>query len=179
MTRALRGLLQPHGWTFREPMEADALAQILAPRGVPTSLVDLLVEAQGAVSRDETTWFLNLADYAGASTSAFEWDAWERLSMSAADGDEAWSDAIRAFWAKHVPFLLSVRGNYSYLAVSLAGETAGSVVQGSEPEFEDVTVVASSIEAFRSQLEDVLAGRARSGLLALLLLESREAGGEA
>jgi hypothetical protein len=167
----VRDELQRGGWVLREESSTAEIHRLLRARfqEVPTGLVELLVESAGAVSPDQTTWFLGVADYAGTGQTAFGWDAWERLSLEAAEGDEEWSGSIRRFWAAHLPFLLCVRDRYSYLACSLAGPTAGAVVQGGEPEFEEVTVVAASIEAFRSQVERTLAGRLVDGPVARVL----------
>jgi len=159
-------------WSFRGHSEPAALRDVLSARfaAVPEPLVLLLAGAQGAVSPDETTWFLNAADYAGSGQPAFEWNAWERLSLETAGSDEEWSDSIRAFWAVHVPFLMSVRGRYSYVALALAGDNAGAVVHGCEPEFEDVTVVARSIDAFAAEVKAVFAGTAAVTDVSRLLL---------
>lgn len=63
-----------------------------------------------------------------------------------------WQRDIKAFWAEHLPLLMSVGGHYEYVAYCKSGENRGQYVQGTEPEFEQVTVVASSLNEFKSWL---------------------------
>lgn len=101
---------------------------------------------------DETTWFLSAGDYAGTTDSAFAWNEFERLSLDAAlDAEDR--ARIASFWARHLPILLSVAGDYAFLAIDRA---TGAVVHGVEPEFEATTPVASSLEAL---FEAIMEGR--------------------
>ena len=60
---------------------------------------------------------------------------------------------IRTFWDRHLPVLMSVAGDYEFLAID---QDTGAVVHGIEPEFEAVTVVADNWAGF---CEAVIAGR--------------------
>ena len=115
-------------WSPRGSSEPAALRDVLSTRfaTVPEPLVQFLANTQGAVSPDGTTWFLNAADYAGASQSAFAWNAWKLLSLEAAE-------------------------------------------HGTEPEFEEVTVVARSIEALSTDVEAAFARTAAVTDVARLL----------
>jgi len=166
--------LRARGWGLRPSEDPRALREVLSARysAVPEALLAFLVAVSGAVSPDTSTWFLNAADYEGSSDSAFEWNAWEQLSLEAAEGDEQLRSQIEAFWAAHVPFLLSVRDGYSYIALALAGPNASSVVAGREPEFEEVTVLAPSIEAFSAQMRSMLVGDPVDEVVARVLFGS-------
>ena len=73
------------------------------------------------------------------------------LSLESAEGDQAWTDEITAFWDRHLPIVLSLENGYSYYAISMED---GSVVYGSEPEFEACKPVASSFEAFLQKVKN-------------------------
>lgn len=122
-----------------ESLVADA-ASIAA---VPPSYIEFLSGFQSLSSEDEATWFLTLEDYAGATAGAFSWDEFERMSLDAAmDGRDA--ESVRVFWREYLPVVLSVGGDYEFIAVS---RLSGLVVHGVEPEFESVTRLAENVDA--------------------------------
>ena len=102
-------------------------------------------------SGDETTWFLCAEDYDTRLDHAWRWNEWEELSLQSAEGDDAWRAEIRAFWDDHLPIVLSVRDGYAYYAISM---TDGSVVYGSEPEFEECGQAAGSFPEFLAKIMD-------------------------
>ena len=116
---------------------------------IPADYLRFLAEVFESVAPDEQTWFLCEPDYNGSSNAEFRWDEFERLSLEAAVGDEAWTAEITAWWDRHLPIVLSVDGGYSFYAVELA---TGAIVHGAEPEFEEVDVVAPHLDAFYDYL---------------------------
>lgn len=129
-------------WTFRLPPEVAARHP-----HVPAALTEFLSGLSACVNRTQTEWFLCEADFHGTSGGAFRWDEWERMSLEAA-GNAAETAEVRAFWDAHLPFLLSVRDGYAYLAVRTAPDGFGRVVAGREPEFEEASLVAGIFEQF-------------------------------
>ena len=55
---------------------------------------------------------------------------------------------MREFWSNHLPFMMSVKGGYSYVAIVLNAENKGQIVAGAEPEYEDTVVLADSLDGF-------------------------------
>ncbi|MCR4160419.1 hypothetical protein NUK34_16315 [Kerstersia gyiorum] len=102
-------------------------------------------------NQDDTCWFLCAADYAGTSDSAFGPDVLRDISLESAIS-EADRQAAESFWKHHIPIFMSVNGDYQFLALA---RIAGRVVHGAEPEFEEVTEVAESLDGL---LEQVLMG---------------------
>jgi hypothetical protein len=96
-------------------------------------------------SADEKAWFVTEAEFAGRAASAFAWDEFERLSRTAARGDEAILASVKAFWNVHFPLMLSVKSGYAYFALERASM---KVVVGEEPEFEEASVIAESFDDF-------------------------------
>lgn len=92
-------------------------------------------------SPDENCWFLSIDDYSALAQDAFAWNEFEILSLDASSSDDERA-MITTFWSRHVPILLSVRDGYSYLAV----RDDGVIIHGEEPEFEQTTLVAASLD---------------------------------
>jgi len=147
--------LRARGWTVKEGAESSfQLPAAIAARypNLPTTLLKFLSGLAECIDGTETIWFLCQSDYEGTSESAFRWDAWEQLSLEAAEGDPAWIAEIRRFWDHHFPFLLSVKDGYAYYAVCTAEDRFGQIVEGREPEFEGTSPVADSFKDFLAKL---------------------------
>lgn len=144
--------LQACGWAVEPPSPGasfpDAIAACYGP------LPDPLAAFMGSFSRctdpSECAWLVSSGDF--LRDEAFRFDAFERMSLEAAAGDVDAERAIVAFWTAHLPLLLSVRGAYQFFAIRLAGPDRGCVVHGCEPEFEEVSIVARSLDAFLDAL---------------------------
>ncbi|MQP35807.1 hypothetical protein GEO20_28075 [Rhodococcus erythropolis] len=133
------------GWVRGEPTRS-ASAPVPQPLvGVCDQLIVWASSFSVLASSDDQVWFLSAENYAGGvgvSDEAFPWNAFRHESLAVASGP-AERAAINAFWSTHLPILLSVRNGYEYLALAPDGQ----VVRGGEPEFEEVTVVATDFEA--------------------------------
>lgn len=130
------------GWIFEEsaPTEAPLPGAL---EWASEELAYWLYSFFSLSSPDDAVWFLSRADYDRQSEEAFSWDFIENLSLEAAVGNDE-TNEVNRFWSFHRPILLSVRDRYSYLAV----RDDGAIVHGEEPDFEETTVVSSSIESF-------------------------------
>lgn len=152
---AILSQLQSCGWTVAvEPCHVFQLPDSIAVRypRLPPSLVEFLSGLRQCVDPSETRWFLCQSDYDGTGDSAFRWDEWEQLSLEAAGDDAEAIAAVQSFWDEHFPIVLSIGSGYAFYAVSMAAETFGQIVEGYEPEFEEVSVVAGSFESFITAL---------------------------
>ena len=118
---------------------------------LPELWLQFIGEVRELFTPDETVWFLCAEDYDTRLDHAWRWNEWEQLSLESAEGDQAWTDEITAFWDRHLPIVLSLENGYSYYAISMED---GSVVYGSEPEFEACKPVASSFEAFLQKVKN-------------------------
>ena len=95
------------------------------------------------IAPGEQVWFLGSEDFLDDSGDG--WDFLEtQVSLPSSDGDADWAARVRAFWSAHLPFALSVRGDYAYLAV----DRAGRVWEGCAPELEAPSLVAEGMDAF-------------------------------
>ena len=150
--------LREIGWTVKEKNgHAFRLPAVIMSRypKLPLSLVDFLSGLVICADNSKTSWFLCQSDYDGTSNSAFRWDEWEQLSLKAAYGDVKWIKETRVFWDCHFPFLFSVHSGYAFRAICITGDQFGQVVEGHEPEFEEVWFVADSFEAFLPKFIDL------------------------
>lgn len=118
---------------------------------LPDLWLQFIATVSELFSGDETTWFLCAEDYDTRLDHAWRWNEWEMLSLESAEGDQAWTDEITAFWDRHLPIVMSLENGYSYYAISMED---GTVVYGSEPEFEACEPVASSFEEFLQKVKN-------------------------
>lgn len=96
-----------------------------------------------AESVDGSAWFLCMDDYERTNnTDGFEWNEFEKMSLESAESDDE-KEEIKKWWECHLPVAMSVKGDYTFLAIDL---DTGNIVQGYEPEFEDTEVVAENFE---------------------------------
>ncbi|AMD51606.1 SMI1/KNR4 family protein [Listeria monocytogenes] len=93
----------------------------------------------------DTCWFLSEEDFLENEDDAFSWNSFEQMSLEAAEGDKNLENKVRLFWNAHLPIMMSVGGCYEYYAITL---NDGSAVHGSEPEFEESSIVADSFVDF-------------------------------
>ncbi len=96
-----------------------------------------------AESADGSAWFLCMDDYERTdNTDVFSWNEFEKMSLESAESEEE-KQQIKKWWERHLPVAMSVKGDYTFLAIDLDN---GNIVQGYEPEFEDTEVVAENFE---------------------------------
>ena len=151
-TEAIQQLRQL-GWTIEEGaasrFELPPAISARYPR-LPEALTEFLSGLSTCTNRDQTAWFLCKHDYCGTSESAFRWDEFEQMSIeaAAADNDKTCRAEIRGFWDIHFPFMLSVQSGYAFYAVCTSPDRFGHVVEGCEPMFEEVSLVARSFPEF-------------------------------
>ena len=122
-------------------------------KNIPTQWLEFAETVQCMMNAEETVWFLCAVDFEAQQEGAFQWNEWETLSLESAKGDSEWERKIQAFWDNHLPIIQSVKGGYSYYAISM---NDGSVVRGAEPEFEECEVVAGSFSDF---MEKIVSGK--------------------
>lgn len=147
--------LRSQGWAVEERADSGfRLPPAIAARypRLPDSLVDFLSGLSLCADATKTTWFLCQRDYDSTGVSAFHWDEWEQLSLRSADGKPELLAEIRSFWDTHFPFMFSVHSGYAFHAVCTAEDGFGKIVEGCEPEFEEVSQVAGSFAEFLSML---------------------------
>ena len=114
---------------------------------IPYEYQEFLMCVDEFVSPSEKIWFLCESDYNNKSNSAFKWNEYEIISLDAAGKDRNWKREIISWWDKYLPIVMSVQDGYSYYAIDLYNEK-GAIVEGCEPEFEEVTKIADNLEDF-------------------------------
>ena len=130
-----------------------------------TDVLDVLAQATRCCSGDERSWLLTYNAFEASPLQGFRWNEYEMMAPAAATTDQD-RDSISRFWDGHFPFLLSVRGDYDYLAVRLSD---GCVVHGCGPEWELPSVVAPGFDAFVGHVtEGVASGQLQYPMSVLL-----------
>ena len=126
-------------WDGETPPALDSSFTLRYPK-VPVDYMKFLGQVKLCENADETVWFLCLKDYNGTSESEWAWDAMEQTYLEGED-DETSRDEVVEFWNRHMPFMLSVGGEYAYLAFRISD---GAVVEG----FEDLTEASERAKSF-------------------------------
>ena len=118
-------------------------------KNVPVLWKEFIGTVRKMVCSDETEWFLCADDFDSKAHTAWQWNEWEVLSLKCAEGDAEWTNKITDFWNNHLPIFLSVKDGYAYYPISMKD---GSIVQGTEQEFEECTPVTSSFADFLEKI---------------------------
>lgn len=138
--------MKGQGWNIKlnEGRETH-LSKIIGEKytNLPQQWLDFISTVKSIKNNDDTTWFLCKDDFDVQEEDAFQWNEWELVSLESAEGDGERETEINKFWNNHLPIIMSVKGSYSYYAISIKN---GSIVQGAEPEFEECEIVANSFE---------------------------------
>jgi hypothetical protein len=129
----------PRGYDFNEIADGKF-------REAPNELRELVRSFTTCTNPQENIWLLSIVDYLGQSDSAFSWNEFERESLEVAGPNEI--TTIKNFWSAHLPFIMSVKNGYAYIAVALSGKNSGSVVIGNEPEYENTSKLSSNLTEF-------------------------------
>lgn len=141
------------GWKSQPPKDVPAKKHpILSKYDIPAELWEFWSSFSRLESADECTWFLFPDDYKEVTDpNEFAWNEFERISLEAAL-DDTGAAAVREWWSRHLPILMSVKGGYSFYAVDTVTK---KIVHGFEPEFEEVTTAA---ESFTDLLDKIIKG---------------------
>ncbi len=153
MVNTVIAYLRDIGWDIElDEMQGNGIPAVLTNRydHIPKEWLEFVRSVKHMVSPDETTWFLGTEDFDIQGDKAFQWNEWELISLESAGNDAEWKSNIEKFWDRHLPIVMSVKGGYSYYAVSMED---GSIVQGAAPEFELCKTVAPSFAVF---IENIL-----------------------
>ena len=139
-------LLRSKGWKIAESSGAVELNDAFRRRyaRIPKQYEKFLSRVASCMNADETVWFLCAADYNAPDAEGFAWNEFEKMDLEAAGDDEVWREKTVAFWDKHMPFLLSVGGEYAHRSFRMDDEKFGSVVDG----YEEVTAVSDVAASF-------------------------------
>lgn len=118
-------------------------------KNIPAYWREFISTVKEMMSPDETEWFLCVDDFDWRVHKSWQWNEWELISLKSAEDDNEWKNSIIDFWNNHLPIFLSVKDGYAYYAISMKD---GSIVWGSEPEFEECKLVAVSFHDFLEKL---------------------------
>lgn len=160
MINQFASYMEENGWQverYETPNQYISDTVTSRYKNIPKQWLEFIESIKCMMNAEETIWFLCAYDYDMQSDEAFPWNAWEQISLESASGDKEWERKIRIFWENHLPIVMSVKGGYSYYAISMKD---GSVVRGAEPEFEECEVAAPSFAEFTGKIVkgEILAG---------------------
>lgn len=146
MAHCIVDTLTRQGWLHKAAPTSKAFALPVPYQSAPLELIDFVSSFLFLRNRSDTMWFLSSEKYNERVADGFSWNEFELMSLSAAAGDSEWTKAIQLFWSQHLPVFLSVHGHYQYVAYCSDGPNNGKYVFGEEPDFEEVSIIGTSIE---------------------------------
>lgn len=137
-----------NSWDINENNAVNLCSQVIDRyKAIPYEYLEFLKQIKQCISSNEKSWFLCEDEYNGKSDIAFKWNEFESLSLEATEDDVEWKNEIQKWWDRYFPILMSVNNGYSFYAIDTEDEK-GSIVYGSEPEFEEVDIVADTFMEF-------------------------------
>lgn len=147
-------ILEEKKWKIEYETEAITLPELFEKRypKIPESYQSFLSKVKFCSNANETVWFNCISDFNGTSDSAFTWNEFEKQSLESAD-DSDLKKTIQSFWDDHIPFLISVKSGYAYLALNIQ---SGKIVFGEEPEYEETEEIYESFNQFIKNFGDSL-----------------------
>lgn len=140
----LSELLVRHHWVAR-PAEAGcslplAVAEFPVARALSAKFASL-ESADGVIA------FYGFEDFSDNSSEAWQFLEHELLRPSAEDDEQ--QRKVDAFVSSYLPIAINVKGDYAFLMTDRQGRIYESVA----PDFEDLSLVASSLQEFVARLE--------------------------
>jgi hypothetical protein len=79
---------------------------------------------------------------------AIAWNEFEKMELADRAPGAADPAEITRFWDEHMPFMLSVGGEYQYLGFRVGGDRFGSVVEGYDLDLREPSDVAAGFDQF-------------------------------
>lgn len=160
--------LQRLGWQLRWRLPGAALPDAVVQRygRIPTDVAWFLEHVHSCAHPQDHAWLIGAASFLATDPEGFGWDAWERMCLDAADPEEG--DHVRRFWDTHLPVAAAVHSGHDVFVVRTRGADAGMIFHGASPEFEALSPVASSLQAFLHALAQGISDRSLGFPLAVL-----------
>ncbi|MGO4294323.1 hypothetical protein [Chitinophaga sp. RAB17] len=159
--------LSKQGWDIQ--LNTEDLKRVINERVNNTSedFKNFITSFDICANKEDNTWFLSYRDYDNKTDSAFPWNEFEEQSLQSAERDSM--DAIKKFWESHLPFLMSVKNGYQYVAIGIGEENAGKIYYGREPEYEEAILIAESFSVFSAYYIDALDQKFQSNYYKLIV----------
>ena len=146
-----------NGWITKRNESASAFPDNIVqrfPHSLDTQYYEFICYFSECYTVDEQSWFLCETEYTKeADDTELGWNVMESMSLEASEHEHE-SQSIKEWWDDHLPILLSTRDGYSHFSISLEKGSFGQVVEGYEPVFEDVVIIANSFVEFLGMIMD-------------------------
>lgn len=152
MTQSFLKWAKQNGWQAEASKEPLGLPTKAFQRyaNLPADYIEFLRNILLLSNKDDTSWFLTIHDFeARPLDTPWQPDAFEKISLEAAGSDTEEQNTIIQFWDEHIPVVFCLASGYEYYAIHVLD---GAVVNGIEPEFEEVSIVAVSFKEFLAKI---------------------------
>lgn len=160
--------IHSYGWLYT-PNNQDVIMAFCNPKLSKTdnSFLTFISSYKTLSNKDNNVWFISLYDYEKKETNnpnEISWNEFEKESLEYAEDDEERNEIIE-FWNNNLPFIISTKNGYSYLAIILDGENKGKIIYGTEPIYEDADIICNSFTEFLNKfLISIKEGECNSSL---------------
>lgn len=156
----INGLIE-YNWRFeKSQMKRDIISEDIVKEKLskcPGPFLEFVEYFDLLANAEDNIWLISIKDYFKEDNEeGFSWNELELQSLEYSDEQE--KKDVTEFWSNHLPFMMSVKNDYSYVAIALNGEDKGQIVTGSAPEYEDTVTLANSLEGFFEKYISALKG---------------------
>jgi hypothetical protein len=140
-----------NNWSIELADKQEVLPQEIINRykNIPKEWLSFITGFHMIMNESEDMWFLTCDNFREGEWS---YNEFEIISLESAFDDEDWAKDIKEFWDNILPIVTSVGCGYEYYAIEIS---SGKIVQGFEPEFEEIEYVADSFTEF---IEKIISG---------------------
>ncbi|MDU1904719.1 MAG: SMI1/KNR4 family protein [Dysgonomonas sp.] len=153
--------LNKKSWLISQPLRNpdDILLDLTAAerlKKAPEEFITFIKSFSSCSNIEDTIWFLSYSDYISDMPDDQRWwDEYERQCLESAISDEQTKECNN-FWNSYIPFFFAIEDRYAGAVICIDDKNYGKIYHISEPEYEDLSLVANNLEEFlRLFLEDI------------------------
>ncbi len=162
-------ILTDNGWGFKASNSKITITETNDIKKkldkVPNEFLEFISSFDELTSAENNVWFVSIKDYyKEQNEDGFSWNEFELQSLEAAEDDKELLESINSYWNNHLPFMMSVKNEYAYVAIVLSGDKKGSIVVGNEPEYEESIIVANSLSEFFGKYSSHILNKSESNV---------------
>lgn len=117
---------------------------------LPTDFAEFLSIVAYCANSTGNIWFVTGPSHCNDPKNTIPWNCYEKMSIEAFSKYNQYDELpwIKEFWDAHLPFLISEKYGFAYLAIGTGVGNYGEIVRGREPEFEEAVTIYSSFTEF-------------------------------
>lgn len=145
--------IEKNDWEVEYKEDGLKLPKAILERysNLPDSWKNFMAQFSACTDLEGTKWFLTQDDYEIEDDMMFSWDFIEKICQK--DLKDEKLAMVTAFWDKYFPIFFDIGTTCRYIAIEV---DSGNIVEGKEPDFMKVSVIASSFDEFLKSIEKLV-----------------------